>query len=98
PRNADGSRGTTTAATSAPHSGEGSPTTTQSPTSGSSLIVASTAAGRTFTPPVMITSSARPNTTSRPSESTELLQKTHEQNNPVPPSVTEPEGAMLLYD
>src|SRR5699024_7725417 len=58
---------TTTAVTSSPHSGSGTPTTHTSATSAASARADSTAAGCTFTPPVTITSSIRPVTVSTPS-------------------------------
>ena len=54
------SSGTTTATTRWPHSGSGRPTTATSRTRWSVRSTASTGSGQTFSPPVMIRSSARP--------------------------------------
>ena len=60
------SAGTTRATTRWPHSGSVRPTTATSATPGQVPSTRSTAAGHTFSPPVMIRSSVRPNTRRRP--------------------------------
>ena len=64
---ASGPTHTTAAATTCPHSASGTPTTHAARTPGCAARTRSTAAGATFSPPVTITSSARPSTSSRPS-------------------------------
>ena len=56
----------TNSATNAPHSASGSPDTRASTTPATVRSARSTNAGWTFSPPVTITASARPNTVSRP--------------------------------
>ena len=60
---------TTKATTRSPHSSSGTPSTSTRARPGCSRIRAATAGAGTFTPPLMITSSARPVTRSRPSSS-----------------------------
>src|SRR4051794_32150989 len=63
----DDSAGTIQATTRCPHSSSSTPATATPATLGSAAITASTCAGHTFSPPVLITSPRRPSTTSRPS-------------------------------
>src|SRR3954469_14681082 len=63
----DDSAGTIQATTRCPHSSSSTPATTTAATDGQAAITASTRAGQTFSPPVLIMSARRPSTISRPS-------------------------------